>query len=83
MFKPVFRWEVLKATQVCQGQGISFPAIMQTSRGLHKVAQEKSRGLVLLGFAIRLQFRRHGYAANFNRAATEKSLTPFLNIGGR
>ena len=39
--------------------------------------------MVLLGFAIRLQFRRHGYAANFNRAATEKSLPPFLNIGGR
>ena len=32
---------MLGATQVCQGQGISFPAIMKTSRGLHKVAQEQ------------------------------------------
>ena len=39
--KHAFRWEVLGATQVCQGQGISFPAIMKTSRGLHKVAQEQ------------------------------------------
>ena len=40
-----------------------------------------SRGLVLLGFAIRLQFRRHGYAANFNRAATEKVNPPFEILG--
>ena len=32
---------MLGATQVCQGQWISFPAIMKTSRGLHKVAQEQ------------------------------------------
>ena len=29
------------AIQVYQGQWISFPAIMKTSRGLHKVAQEQ------------------------------------------
>ena len=28
-------------TQVCQGQWVSFPAIMKTSRVLHKVAQEQ------------------------------------------
>ena len=41
MIKPAFRWEVPGASQVCQGQWISFPAIMKTSRGLHKVAQEQ------------------------------------------
>ena len=41
MIKPAFRWEVPGAIQVYQGQWISFPAIMKTSRGLHKVAQEQ------------------------------------------
>ena len=38
MIEPAFRWEVPGASQ---GQWISFPAIMKTSRGLHKVAQEQ------------------------------------------
>ena len=43
IFEPAFRWEVLGVTQVCQGQWISFLAIMRTSKGLHEVAQEQAQ----------------------------------------
>ena len=49
IFKLVFRWEVHIDTKACQEQGISFLlVIMETIRGLHTVAKEHIRGLLLL-----------------------------------